>query len=94
VSELAALANAAISAGLAGALPWWRVQDILDHVDQVDQLAERGIVNPLRWPSAPSVPVPAGEARRRAIAAEWAALSARIARRAELAQPDDLEAAV
>ncbi len=47
-----------VRAGLADILPWWRISDMLDHIDQVVWLEEYGIGDrPKRWPSAPG-PLP------------------------------------
>ncbi len=72
------LLDAAIAAGLAGELPWWRVSDIVEHLVQVDWLRERGYVPepPAAW--APEVRPAELEARAAAIRAQWAAVSAQI----------------
>ncbi len=73
------LLDAAIAAGLAGEVPWWRVSDIVEHLVQVDWLRERGYVPAPPAARAPEVQPPEREARAAAIQAQWAAVSAQIA---------------
>lgn len=55
------LALAITRAGLAGLLPWWRVNDMLDHLEQVRWLEDRTglyvVPSPEALPAARSRPV-------------------------------------
>jgi hypothetical protein len=46
------LERAAVAAGLLHALDWWRIQDILHHVDRTRSLADMAARDALTWPPA------------------------------------------
>jgi hypothetical protein len=76
--ELDALVDAAVAAGLAGELPTWRVQDILEHVSQADWLRERGSATGTPAPSPPAERPAELVAEAERIAARWRQLAAQV----------------